>query len=197
MKNIVFTFFCFLSLHLYSQNEDIITLNKSYEISSTDKTLTVMFPKKETIAIDTTVVKIYSSQLHFLKDFSILDNTSFIKNYKKHVFKSSKIRKINQFAAPIVIYIDKKLPKKVISDFTDFINDIPKIKNLEFSITNDIDNANYFIEVLNTEVSAFTNKHKEDLDEDAIKNYTFSRMTYKMYNNSNNKFISCHYKISP
>jgi len=119
-----------------------------------------MFPKKETIAIDTTVVKIDSSQLHFLKDFSILDNTSFIKNYKKHVFKSSKIRKINQFAAPIVIYIDKKLPKKVISDFTDFINDIPKIKNLEFSITNDIDNANYFIEVLNTEVSAFT---KNDL----------------------------------
>mgnify|MGYP006906442976 FL=1 len=83
MKNIVFTFFCFLSLHLYSQNEDIITLNKSYEISSTDKTLTVMFPKKETIAIDTTVVKIDSFQLHFLKDFSILDNTSFIKNYKK------------------------------------------------------------------------------------------------------------------
>ncbi len=180
-----------------AQGSTNLKLNKTYSKVLNNESITLRFPQKKTIKLDSFTVAIDSSQLSFLKDFSLLDNNELIRNYKRHVFSGSKTRTISQFLGPIVILIDEKLPQEIKSSFINFIEDIPEIENLKFSFTKNLEDANYFIDIVDNEVSAYSKDDFNALDEQEILNDTFSQMTYKLYANKNNKFISCHYKISP
>ncbi|WP_034059102.1 hypothetical protein [Lacinutrix jangbogonensis] len=196
MKHLIITFFCIISIQVFSQEESIIKLKKSYRIANSNKSITLRFPKKTTITLDTTIVEIDSSQLNFLKDFSLLDNTNFTRKYKWHAFGRYENRNITQIIGPVYIFLDEDLPKNIKLKFIAFIEDIPAIDNLSFSFTDDFEKANYFIDVLDIDVSAFTQKQKTELTENEMINDTFSEMTYKFYANENSKLISCHYKIN-
>ena len=196
MRAIIIVFFCIISISVFSQNEKNIKLKKSFRITKTDRSVNLKFPEKQTITLDTTIIEIDSSQLSFLKDFSLLDNKNLVKRYKWHAFRHYKNRNITQIIGPLVIFIDSDLPKNVKSEFIKFIKDIPKINNLSFAFTNDFEKANYFIDVMDNEVSSYSYEEKLELSEAEIKDITFSQMTYKFYANNDHKLLSCHFKIS-
>lgn len=196
MKKVLFVLLGIISLQALAQDSEVIKLKKTYtKISSLDS-ITLKHPEKKIIALNTFIVTIDSSQLNFLKDFSLLDNVKLVKKYKFHAFGYDKKRTLGQIKGPIVIYMDKLFSKDIKSKFITFIEDIPEIKNLNFSFTNDIEKANYFIDVLDSDVDFFTEKQKSEISDEDFKNDTFSEMTYKFYANNDSKFISCHFQIN-
>lgn len=196
MKNIFIIISFFYFSQLFSQNENNIELRKSYKIIENANSLILSFPDKKTISIDTLELKIDSSQLDFVKSFDLLDNKKLVKRYKFHAFGYNKKRTLGQITGPIVIYMDKDFPKAIKTKFIGFIEAIPKIKNLNFSFTKDIDNANYFIDILDEDVSFYTKEQKENLTTEEYNNETFSEMSYELYANRNSKYNSCYFRIN-
>lgn len=196
MKSLFFILLGIISFQALAQDSEVIKFKKKYTKISNAGSTTIRHPKKKVVIIDTFIVAIDSSQLNFLKDFSLLDNKKLVKKYKFHAFGYNKKRTLSQINSPVVIYMDELFPKTIKSKFVTFIKDIPEIKNLNFSFTNDIEKANYFIDILDRDVDFFTKKQLLEISDEDFKNDTFSEMSYKFYANNDSKFISCHFQIN-
>lgn len=112
-------------------------------------------------------------------DFSKIDS-KYSNVYKSHVYtfeKDYETRLIpKHWGRPIVIYLDKKIPKEVRKDFMSFLTLIPKHPNLKISITKKYNEANYYIKNTNEFIE---NK----------KNDSLSQITYNLISDNTHKMI--------
>ena len=75
------------------------------------------------------------------------------RQYLKSVFyysdkDSEKVYRLKQWIDNVVIYFDKNIPKQVKREIIQFYLNMPKIENLDLSFTNNIEEANYFVKLV-------------------------------------------------
>ncbi|MCX7549797.1 hypothetical protein [Xanthomarina sp. F2636L] len=96
---------------------------------------------------------------------------------------------LRQWNTPIVIYFDKKIPNEVIKGFKLFFSQISNLEHLNISFTSKIKNANYYIKTTSEEINVYNNDFKFESDTERKKSF-LTGATYRLTNDSNNKFYS-------
>lgn len=85
-------------------------------------------------------------------DFSKIDS-KYSYTYRTHVYSFEKDYETRltpkHWGRPVVIYLDKKIPKEVRKDFMFFVSLLPKHPNLKISFTKKRNEANYYIKNTN------------------------------------------------
>lgn len=122
------------------------------------------------------------------------DDEGFLNHYRMIVFlftdKNSKvIYEVKQWAAPIIVYLDKNLPKTVRSQFEEFYSQIQDVKNLKIGFTSKLKDANYQIKVTTTPIKANKNDSEISNKKNNI-NSILNGGTYSLLTDDNNKFYS-------
>ncbi len=187
-KNIFLVIAIFAFTCCYSQSSDLKDyLKTDYKIYKNSDTLDIVFPKDSKKIVDKTVKTIDTTALHFLNDFDLFSNSYFLKKYKKLIFGLDKNVIIHQWSGPVIVYFDKKIPKPIIEDLKVFINSFPNIKNLDISITNNINEANYLFKVSSKDVTALTEKQLSDYTEAQLENYPYYKIIHDWHGNKNYK----------
>jgi hypothetical protein len=74
---------------------------------------------------------------------------------------------------PVVIYLDKKIPKQVRKDFIFFVSLLPKHPNLKINITKNYNEANYYIK--------HTSEFIENKTTDSLSQITYNLITDNTY----------------
>lgn len=109
-------------------------------------------------------------------DFSKIDS-KYSNAYRSHVYtfdKDYENRLIpKHWGRPIVIYLDKKIPKEVRKDFIFFVSLIPKHQNLKISFTKNYDKANYYIKNTNELIGNITTDSLPEITYNLITDNTF------------------------
>ncbi len=109
-------------------------------------------------------------------DFSKIDS-KYNNAYRSHVYtydKDYENRLIpKHWGRPVVIYLDKKIPKEVRKDFMFFVSLIPKHQNFKISFTNKINEANYYIKN--------TSEFIEHKTSDSLPQITYNLITDNTY----------------
>lgn len=98
-----------------------------------------------------------------------------------------------QWIDPIVIYIDESYAVEVKLKLTEFIKQLNSIKNLDISITNNIDNANYYIKKSD---KTFDNKFYNFTNRDIKSNFVFNNANYNIIKGGNNHIKGCSLEIN-
>lgn len=110
---------------------------------------------------------------------------------------SKKIHYIIQWAAPIVIYMDKELPESVRSQFEDFYSQIKGIENLKISFTSKLENANYYIKTTSKTIKGYNDDYTFTSEKEK-QNHALTGGTYKLQiDDNNNKYYSCILTVNP
>ncbi|TYB76393.1 hypothetical protein [Bizionia myxarmorum] len=99
------------------------------------------------------------------------------------------VYQLMQWSVPIVIYMDKDIPKDVQDDFKNFISKLQmdNIKHLDISFTKRFKNSNYHIKSTETAVNGYDKNYEFDSEEDRL-NDLLTGSTYKLVTDGNNKF---------
>ena len=194
MKSFLLFLTVFASHCFYAQNELLNELTPRLAYTS-DKTIAI--DKSEFILInskDTLYAKLKPKMnLSFLKE-SNYSGKNVIGRYKTIVFQytdanSKKVYVVKQWSSPIVVFMDKRLPKKVIKKFEAFFSQIKGITNLNISFTNKLENSNYHIKTTSVEINAYNEDYTFYSEEDRI-NSPLTGGTYQLQTDKNNKFYS-------
>ncbi|PSG88073.1 hypothetical protein [Aurantibacter aestuarii] len=178
--------------HSNAQIELDIILPVNYSIHKNKKDV----GKNNEIAVDSVVSNIDSTLYKNLKNFTFFDNKRLLKKYSFHTFGYSDNKSIQQWIVPIRVYFDPLIDKSIVSNFKRFIIPFSSIENLDISVVDDINKANYYFKVFDKEISAFTHEDLKDFSLEEKKTLTFSLMTYNLNVKSNNQIYSCIFKIS-
>ena len=187
---IYFVFICTYTLS--AQKPVALNFPVSQTLVKTEKKLNL----NKTILVDSVVTKVDSLLFNKLETFTFFENNYLLNKYKFHVFGYKENKSIQQWIVPIKIYFDPLIEKTIIEEFKKYIVPYNNIKNLNISIVNNLDEANYYFKVLDKPVSAFSKEDSKDLSLEEKKSLTFSQMTYHLNVNTLEQFYSCTFKIS-
>lgn len=121
------------------------------------------------------------------------------KRYRMMIFrfsnsKSKTVHYLKQWSTPIVIYIDKNLPKTIREKFKDFYAQLKNIPNLNITFTNNFDRANYYIKTTSKEVNGYSEDY-EFRSEKARENSILTGANYNLYKDKNEKHYAGILKI--
>lgn len=138
--------------------------------------------------------------LSFLKDTSYSDK-KIIRDYQNSLFRyshenSKNVIILKQWNSPIVIYLDKELPKKVRKQFESFFSQVKGIDNLNISFTKDIEKANYYIKVVDEPVNGYKDDYEFESEEERNE-FVFTGANYNLLTDNNAKFYSGILEINP
>ncbi len=194
---------CFLFIMAYNclnaQNSytDIVKPKLSFTYNKSEATNPSQYVvlKKDTLY---GTYKTYDDLSH-LTD-SLFSNRKLLNRYQSAVFNytnanSKKPRILKQWNCPVIIYIDKNLPRNVRKDFKNFYTRFNGIENLDIQFTNNLENANYFIQVVNENVNGYNSDFEFDSEEEKI-NFLFTGATFNLQTDANYKLYSGILKIN-
>ena len=190
MKKFIFLITLFLVNIIYSQiqYDSIIkprlnfSLNKSKVTDSIEKVIL----DNDTLYNNTTHSK---KNLDFLLESSYADK-GILYVYNFCAFNSSKkVSELKQWSVPIVVYFDKNIPKKIVSDFHHFYSQVKGVKNLEIGFTSDINKANYYIKSTSKIINGYSDEYKFKSNEEK-ENSILTGATYNINTDKNNKFYA-------
>lgn len=83
-------------------------------------------------------------------------NPKYLFYYKHHIYNINENDEVaipKHWSVPIIVFFDKKIPQEIKKDFITFISILPKHKNLKITITNNINDANYYFKDTNEEIN--------------------------------------------
>ncbi len=157
---------------------------------------TTLLPRKSFVVENNkTIIKEGESQ----SDFSFLskkkyENKKIFNKYIYSVFSystkdSKKVYYLKQWNTPIIIFLDKKIPEKIISNFKNFIKQLKGIDNLSIKFTKNIEESNYLVKITKEELYSYGKKHKFKNAEKQT--HPLSNLTYNLLTDKNNKFYAC------
>ncbi len=196
-KKLFYLFVCISNFVLCQNNvEDIVKPRLSFV---SDKNIATDLSKIIVLEKDTLFSKYKTYDLTFLND-SLYSEDFFFK-YEYMVFQftdenSKKIYHIQQWSTPIIVYLDKELPKTVRKEFEEFYSQIKGIKNLKISFTTKLENANYFVKATSKTVNGYDNDYKFP-DEESRRNNVLTGSTFKLQSDYNNKYFSGILTVNP
>lgn len=203
MKIITTAFLLILVVNVYSQSDSLKMNHKKKFVSIATIEASNMESNSEKIIIDNdTLIDISSkSNLSSLLDRTIINDTKFLRQYRYIVFRSFNTSKnstvrLVQWNAPVVIYLDKAIPKIIKEEFKAFISQFKGINNLSITISSEIDDANYLVTLVNEKIQVYTEDQLKNYDEDQKKELTFLNMTYNLINDNNDKYYCATLKIN-
>ncbi|MGY0392579.1 hypothetical protein ACW5R3_08505 [Bizionia sp. KMM 8389] len=134
-----------------------------------------------------------NNKLQFLLE-ERYDYKRMVSHYRRIVFcyltpNPPVVYQLKQWNAPIVIYIDKAFSKATRNAFTDFISNLEaaNISNLNFSFTNKVEKANFYIKASRTPINGYGDDFKFK-SETERKNNLLTGSTYNLITDNNNKF---------
>lgn len=115
--------------------------------------------------------------LSFLNSASKEDKKNLI-DYESIIFQytdenSKKPMILKQWNCPIVLYLDKNIPKNVRKCFTSFFSQIDGIENLSVSFTKNINDSNYLIKLVDEPVNGYGDDFEFENEEEK-NNYIFT-----------------------
>ena len=199
MKYLLSTIFTILFFSTYAQISDSkIQLRNDIHINKNVKSYSVRNMKGiDNFRIDSTLTKVDSSQLDFLKNHKLFDNRELYNSYLKHTLHYGKKPYLKQWIVPVKLFFDENLDASTVNDFKTFLRSFESINNLSISIVDDLESANYYIKIAKKEVSAYTREKLDELDENERNTFPYVKMTYKSFSDNNNKLTSCTLSISP
>ncbi|MEM5566312.1 hypothetical protein WNY78_14415 [Psychroserpens sp. AS72] len=121
-------------------------------------------------------------------------------HYKKSVFyrtkkHSKKVYRIFQWKVPVVIYFDKEIPNKIKKEVKSFYSQVNDIDNLSVTFTNNIDKANYRVQITD-EIFSTNSKTYKLSEKFTVNNYFFDYCNYFLINDNRNGIIGCSLKIN-
>lgn len=134
-----------------------------------------------------------SHNLQYLNEALYL-NKKTLRRYKAQIFRftyeySKTVYELKQWNAPIVVYIDRKIPKNIVQDFKKFYTQIDSIENLKISFTSNIKKANYFIKTTTEKIKSYSKDYEFDSEEEK-ENSILTGAKYNLLTDDNNKFYS-------
>lgn len=132
---------------------------------------------------------------------NLYSNEKFLNRYRATVFmysdeNSKIIYELKQWATPIVVYLDKKLPKTFHEQFKKFYSQIKDVNNFKISFASKLEDANYYIKVTSSNINGYADDFKFYNEKDRL-NSIFTGATYALQTDNNNKFYSGILTINP
>lgn len=176
----------------FSQSKENIIFRKKTEKQKSVRTTKSM----QKVEVDSTFFIKNKDSLLFLNEFKYFNDKKLFDNYFISVF-SKKNATIQQFIVPIVIYLDTKIPKNITLEYKTFVNNIPKIKNLDITFTDKKEEANYLLTVADKDFYGISKKSLNNFDDQDHDKLTFLKMSSTNINDYNNKTYAYILKISP
>jgi hypothetical protein len=182
MKKILFIVFIFTYCFALSQNDNLkhrieFTADSEYSNSQTNK-----------VVLSNKVLYAKTREPYLFND-SIFKLKKTLRLYKSLVFRHKDELLLKQWNTPIIIYFDKKIPKTVIENFSQFYSQLNNIKNLNISFTKNIEKANYYIQSTNKNINAYPDTYTFKSEEERI-NSILTGATYSLITDKNNKFYA-------
>lgn len=112
-------------------------------------------------------------------------------NYEAQVFrltteKSKTVYRLKQWSVPIIVYIDKDIPKEIRNDFITFFSQIKNIDNLSISFTSKLKDANYYIKTSTETINIYGDDDDFETEEERL-NSTYYAGTYRLITDDNYK----------
>lgn len=192
-------FFIILCNFIEAQNtySDIVKPKLSFTFNKSEATNPFQYVVLKT---DTLYVKYNTyNDLSHLSD-TLTANKKFLNKYLYTIFRltdeySEKPLIIKQWNCPIIVYIDKNLPRNVRKGFQNFYSQLNGIENLEIVFTNKLENANYYIKVVDQEANGYSSNF-EFKSEEEKNDFMFTGATYILKKDANSKLYSCILKIN-
>ncbi|WP_104733906.1 hypothetical protein [Hanstruepera ponticola] len=191
MKNILFYFFIILTFSVKAQDSYFEIVKPRIEVIQKEKNV-LNTDNYIALTNDTLYIPIKSEpNLDFVK--SSYDRRKLVYNYEAQVFrltteKSKTTYRLKQWSVPIIVYFDKKISKEVKNDFIIFFSQINDIRNLNFSFTSKINEANYYIKSTNETINSYGDDNEFETKEELL-NSTHFAGTYLIITDETDKFI--------
>lgn len=121
-------------------------------------------------------------------------------NYEAQVFRlttenSKTVYRLKQWSVPIIVYIDKDIPKEIRNDFIAFFSQINNIDNLSISFTSKLKDANYYIKTSTETINIYGDDDDFETEEERL-NSTYYAGTYRLITDDNYKLYAGVLKVN-
>lgn len=200
MKTIVRIIIVFASTFAFSQDSlsDVLKYRKSF-VSIKESKNNINGNDYIILSNDTLIAKKPILSFDHLK-INNKEQRLFLNRYKEFMFyysteTSKTVYYLIQWRAPVIVYIDKTIPKKIAKNFKTFYSQLNDIPNLTIRFTNNPDEANYLIKTSDKEFEFSETVYSFETEEEKEKFY-FNNSNYYYRSDGHNQIYGCILEIN-